>query len=136
MQLTVGPLLMAGAALLLRGLAQGDGYLFDVLPALLLWGVGLVLMVAPVTATALAAAPPSKVGVASGVNDAVARTAGLLTVAVLPVAAGLGPTAFEDPVVFAAGYPLAMTLAAGLMSAGALLGWFGIPKGPILAMDE
>jgi EmrB/QacA subfamily drug resistance transporter len=136
LQLTVGPLLMAGAALLLRGLAQGDGYLFDVLPALLLWGVGLVLMVAPVTATALAAAPPSKVGVASGVNNAVARTAGLLTVAVLPVAAGLGPTAFEDPVVFAAGYPLAMTLAAGLMGAGALLGWFGIPKGPILAMDE
>lgn len=130
-QLVVGPLLLAVAAVLLARVGEGDTYLLDVLPGLTLFGLGLAAMVAPVTATVLAAAPPSRAGVASGTNNAVARTAQLLSVAVLPVAAGLGPTAFEDPAAFAAGYPTAMHLAAALALAGAVTAAVGLPAGPI-----
>lgn len=129
--LVVGPLLLAVACVLLSRVGAGDTYFVDVLPGLVMFGLGLAAMVAPVTSTVLAAAPPSRAGVASGVNNAVARTAGLLSVAVLPVAAGLGPDAFSDPVTYAAGYPRAMLLAAGLAIVGAVTAAAGLPSGPI-----
>lgn len=135
-QLVAGPLLLAVAAVLLAGVGEGDAYLPDVLPGLTLFGLGLAAMVAPVTSTVLAAAPPSRAGVASGTNNAVARTAQLLSVAVLPVAAGLGPTAFEDATAFAAGYPTAMYLAAGLALAGAVTAALGLPAGRIAPWSD
>ena len=102
-QLVLGPALLGVASLWLAALDRGDAHLTDALPPLVVFGLGLSAMVAPVTATVLEAAPRSRAGVASGVNNAVARTAGLLSVAVLPVAAGLGPPAFEDPGAFEAG---------------------------------
>jgi len=130
-QLVVGPALLGVGALLLSRLDQGASYWTDALPGLLVFAVGLVAMVAPVTATVLAAAPEDRAGVASGVNNAVARSAGLLAVAVLPSAAGLGDDAFRDAAAFAAGYGTAMVMAAGLAFAGAVVALVGLPSGPL-----
>lgn len=126
-QLTVGPALLAVGTFGFSRLDATSTYVGDVLPWVLVFGVGLVTMVAPVTATVLSAADERKAGVASGVNNAVARTAGLLAVAVLPAAAGLGPAAFDDPDRFAAGFSVAMMISAGLALVGAVVGWVGLP---------
>src|SRR5207248_2830439 len=85
LQLTVGPLLAGGGVLLL---ARIDGshhnYLIDVLPGVLVFAVGLTTLVAPLTASVMGSAPQDQVGVASGVNNAIARAGGLLAVAILP----------------------------------------------------
>lgn len=115
LQMTVGPLVAAlGAALLLR-IGPGASYAADVLPGVLVFGLGLAAMVAPLTATALAAAPPEHAGLASGVNNAVARTGGLVTVAAVPVVAGLAGASYADPVVFAAGFERAVWMSVGLL---------------------
>jgi len=115
--MTVGPLLCAAGVLLMTRIDVGAGYLADVLPGVVLFGLGLSATVAPLTVTVLAAAPERHAGLASGVNNAVARTAGLLAVAVLPLAAGLGGT--DDPAGFAQGFDRALLLAAGLLVLGA-----------------
>lgn len=125
--LTLGPLLAAAGAVLLSQVGPGDGYLRHVLPGVALFGFGLVALVAPLTAAVMAAAPPSRVGVASGVNNAVARSAGLLAVAALPVVVGLGGQAWSDPVALTRGYRDAMLLAAVLLVAGALVAFLGLP---------
>lgn len=130
-QLVAGPALLAAASTWFAFLGRGDSYVVSVLPPLVVFGLGLAAMVAPVTSTVLGAAPPTKAGVASGVNNAVARTAGLLSVAVLPTAAGLGPRAFEDAAAFEAGFPTAMWISAGLAVAGALTALVGLPAGRI-----
>jgi EmrB/QacA subfamily drug resistance transporter len=77
----VGPLVTAaGLALFLRLDADVD-YLTDLLPALLVFGLGLSMTVAPLTATVLADADDSNAGVASGVNNAIARVASLVAIA-------------------------------------------------------
>ena len=119
--LTVGPLLLAaGMALMLR-IDPGDGYVGSVLPAVFVFGLGLAGTVAPVTATALAAAEEHRAGLASGVNNAVSRVAQLLAVAVLPLVAGLSGEDFADPAALADGFKIAMATAAGLALAGAAL---------------
>ncbi|HEX6457859.1 MAG TPA: MFS transporter [Thermoleophilaceae bacterium] len=72
----------AGLLLMIRIDASGD-YVRDVLPGVIVFGFGLAATVAPLTATVLAGAPPHHSGIASGVNNAVARVAGLLAVAVV-----------------------------------------------------
>ena len=79
-----------------------------VLPAVLVFGLGLTLVVAPVTATVLAAADARHAGIASGINNAVARVGGLLAVAVLPLIAGLTGDDFYDPAAMADGFHMAM----------------------------
>jgi EmrB/QacA subfamily drug resistance transporter len=119
-QLVVGPLLIAAGMLLLRMVRPGAAYLTGVLPGVLVFGLGLSAMVAPVTATVLAAAPDRYAGVASGVNNAVARTGGLLAVAVLPAVVGLGGAAYTDPVALTASWRMAMLICAVLALAGAV----------------
>jgi len=81
----LGPLVAAGGALLFLRLGQRADYLSEVLPASALFGLGLAATVAPLTATVLSAATPQRAGVASGVNNALARVAGLLAVALVGV---------------------------------------------------
>lgn len=118
--MTVGPALSAGGTLLLLRVDEDAGYLRDVLPGVALFGLGLAATVAPLTTTVLAAAPDRHSGLASGVNNAVARTAGLLSVAAVPVLAGLGE-AFGDPSAEIASFHRALWWCTGLLVAGSLL---------------
>jgi EmrB/QacA subfamily drug resistance transporter len=120
--LTVGPLLIAAGMVLMTRIGPGSTYLGSVLPAVVVFGLGLATTVAPVTATVLAAADERHAGVASGVNNAVARTAGLLAVALLPPIAGLTGGAFQQPHRLVSGFHTAMFVAAGLAVLGGLLG--------------
>ena len=97
LQMTVGPLVIAaGLALFTRVHGNGD-YLTQVLPAVLVFGLGLAINVAPLTATALSAAPAEHAGIASAVNNDVARTASLIAVAVLPALAGITGDGYLHP---------------------------------------
>ncbi|WP_026423014.1 MFS transporter [Actinokineospora inagensis] len=119
--LVLGPLVVAGAMLLLTRVAPGASYLGSVLPAVVVFGLGLSIVVAPVTATVLAAAPDRYAGLASGVNNAVARTGNLLAVAVLPAAAGLTGAAYTDPTALTHGWRVALLICAALATAGGLM---------------
>jgi MFS family permease len=124
--LTVGPLLIAAAMLLMTRIDIGDTYVTAVLPAILVYGLGLSMVVAPVTATVLAAADDRHSGVASGVNNAVARTAQLAAVAALPLIAGISGNDYQDPQALADGFHKAMVATAALAAAGGVLAWFTI----------
>jgi MFS family permease len=110
-------------------------YLGDVLPGAVVFGIGATLTVAPLTATVLASAPDRWAGVASAVNNAVARAAGLLAVALVPVLAGIGGEDYTDPVSFDAGYRSAMLVCAGLLVGGGVLALFTIRR-PLAATTE
>lgn len=128
--MTVGPILMAvGTLLLLQVNASTTGlarYAVDVLPGLTTFGLGMALMVAPLTATVLAAAPDRHAGVASGVNNAVARAGSLLAVAALPVAVGLSGSDYANPTAFNAGYRQVLVICAGLLAVGGAISWLFI----------
>jgi EmrB/QacA subfamily drug resistance transporter len=121
--LTIGPLLIAAGMLLMREIDIGDGYVEAVLPAVLVFGLGLACVVAPVTATVLAAADPQHAGVASGISNAVSRSAQLMAVAVLPLIAGLSGADYESPQAMADGFHAAMLATAAVAAAGAVIAW-------------
>jgi len=119
--MSLGPLLAALGFLLALRIGRGASYLGDVLPAVVAMGLGLSLTVAPLTATVLNSADPRYAGTASGVNNAVARSAGLLAVAVIPAVAGLAGADYTDPMSFEAGFHTAMLISAALLALGSLL---------------
>ncbi|HZR50472.1 MAG TPA: MFS transporter [Streptosporangiaceae bacterium] len=121
LQMSVGPVIIAGGLLLFTRIGGPGSYLTAVLPGALVFGLGLAINVAPLTATALAAAPAEHSGVASAVNNDVARAAGLIAVAVLPVAAGITGDAYLHPVMLAHGFRVAAVIAAVFCAAGGLL---------------
>ena len=92
-----------------------------VLPAAVVFGFGVAIMVAPLTATALAAAPADHAGVASAVNNDVARAAGLIAVAVLPALAGITGESYLHPAALAHGFKMAALIAAVFCAAGGVL---------------
>jgi EmrB/QacA subfamily drug resistance transporter len=122
-----GTLICAGALLGFARIGPGAAYLRDVLPPAAVLGLGLSLSVAPLTATVLGALGDRHAGIASGVNNAVARAAGLLAVAVLPLAAGLGDRPLTDPAALAGAYRRAMLLCAALLLASSALSLATIP---------
>jgi EmrB/QacA subfamily drug resistance transporter len=124
--LTIGPLVIAAGLLLMTRLDGSSSYVTGVLPAVIVFGLGLTLVVAPVTATVLAAADTRHSGIASGVNNAVARVASLLAVAVLPLAAGITGDAFYDPAKMTHGFHIAVVICAALSALGGILAWLTI----------
>ena len=117
----VGPLLCAGAIVWMRSLSPGFDYWTTLFPALLVFAVGLSLIVAPLTSTVLADAGERDAGIASGVNNAVARVAGLVGIAVVGAAIAGKANRLD-----LAGYRLSMAITAGLIAAGGLIGLAGI----------
>jgi EmrB/QacA subfamily drug resistance transporter len=125
--MTVGPLVAAGGFLLCLRIGAGSSYFADVLPAVFVLGIGLSITVAPLTATVLAAAPRHLAGTASGVNNAIARSAGLLAVAVIPTVAGMS-AGYRDPALFSAGYHRAMLIGAALLLLAGTLSLLLVPR--------
>ncbi len=126
LQMSVGPLLVGvGLALLSRATTPGN-YATQVLPAVLLFGAGLAVTVAPLTATAMGAAPAEHSGIASAVNNTVARAASLFAVAVLPLAAGLTGAAALTSAGLASGFRTAMYISAVASALGGLLAFLTI----------
>ncbi|GGS07436.1 MFS transporter [Streptomyces aureoverticillatus] len=95
--LCAGPLIAAAGVLLMLRIGPGASYAADVLPAVVVLGLGMSVFVAPLTATVLASVESGRAGLASGVNNTAARIAQLLVVAALPLAVGLTGTAYTDP---------------------------------------
>jgi len=126
--LMIGGPLVASAGLVLLSLSPDHpSYLRSVLPGVTLLGFGLAMLVAPLTGTVLAAAPDELAGTASGVNNAVARTAGLIAVAALPVIVGLSGSEYADAASLAPAYRTALLICAAIMAIGAALTAFGLP---------
>ena len=121
--MTGGPLLSGAGLLLLSRVGPGDHYGSAVLPAVLVFGLGMTITVAPLTAAVLAAVDERRAGVASGVNNAVARLAGLLGIAVIPALAGIGDStgAGGMGVSLAHGYGTALRISAGACAAGGIV---------------
>ena len=118
----VGPLVAAAGTLLLVRIDTDVVYLSDVLPAMILFGLGLALTVAPLTTTVMADAHRGDSGIASGVNNAIARVAGLLGIATIGVAvAGVGGGGLDVD-----GFRVGMALTTALVAAGGAVGLIGI----------
>jgi len=129
--MTVGPLVAATGMALMTRIRPGSHYVTAVLPAVVVFGLGLAATVAPLTATVLAAADARHAGVASGVNNAVARVAGLLAVATVPLLAGIGGDDYRHPAALTAGFHTAATITAGLAAVGGVLAWLTIRDQPV-----
>lgn len=129
--LTLGPLLCAAGMLLMMRVGTGASYVADVLPALLVLGAGMVTLVAPLTSTVLASVDVARAGLASGINNAAARAAGLVAVAALPLLAGMGPEAYRSATEFAATFRRAMPLCAGVLVVGAAIAWLTVRPPPL-----
>jgi predicted MFS family arabinose efflux permease len=134
--LTIGPIGIAAGMLMMLRIDPGDSYLSTVFPAVMVYGAGLALVVAPVTATVLAAADDRHAGVASGINNAVARVAGLIAVAVLPLIAGLSGDAFYDAEAMDDGFKIAMVVTACLSLMGGLLAFLMIDSEVLDRQDD
>jgi EmrB/QacA subfamily drug resistance transporter len=126
-QLVGGPVVAAVGVMVLSRVGAGTTYLGDVLPGIVLFGSGMTLLVAPLTATVLAAAPDEDAGVASGVNNAVARAASLLFVAALPTVVGLSETDYQDPAALTDGYRAALLVCTAVLLLGSVIA-LGVPR--------
>jgi len=116
-----GPILAGGGLALFSRIGPGGTYIADVLPAVLVFGFGLSITVAPLTATVLAAAPTEHSGMASAVNNGVARTASLIAVAILPAAAGIGGKSYLHPALFSSGFGTACLISGAACATGGML---------------
>ena len=120
----LGPLVMGAGLALLTRLDRDVDYLTDLLPPLIVFGVGLSMTVAPLTATVLADAEERNAGIASGINNAIARVAGLIGIALVgAIVAGRYGDAADSSV---EAFHLAMAISAALVAFGGVLGLAGI----------
>jgi EmrB/QacA subfamily drug resistance transporter len=112
--LTAGPLIASLGMFLLINYKAGDSYWWFLLPRVLLFSIGLVLLVAPLTTTVMTSVEDSSSGIASGINNAVSRIAGLVVIALLGLA-GAGNV-----------YRFSMTLCALFAAAAGIISYLTI----------
>jgi EmrB/QacA subfamily drug resistance transporter len=124
--ITLGPVVAALGLVLFLRVSASASYLTVVLPAAVVFGIGLALTAAPLTTTILGAVPSTRAGIASGVNNAVTRVAGLLAVAAVPLAAGLASAADGAGSGFTSGFHHAMLISAVLCLLGAVVSFVGL----------
>jgi MFS family permease len=124
--MSVGPVVVGAGLALLTFATDGSNYVIYVLPAVVVFGLGLAITVAPLTATAMNSAPAEHSGIASAVNNDVARFGGLLAVAVLPALAGITGTVYLHPDALAAGFRTAALISGVTCAAGGVLAAFTI----------
>ena len=125
-QLTVGPLLVAAGLLLLSRIGPDVSWAGDILPGAVVFGLGLTTFVAPLTATVMGAVDPDEVSTASGVNNAVARTAGLAALAVIPAVSGLSTATTPAQVTDA--FRTGLLIAAASAAVAAPVSFFGLSR--------
>ncbi|WP_147915816.1 MFS transporter [Ruania zhangjianzhongii] len=113
--MTLGPLVAAAGVALLSRVGPHPAIVTDVLLPVTLLGAGLTLTVTPLTATVLGAVDEARAGLASGVNNAVARTGGLVLVAAMPALTGLGGEGFSDAEALGPAFTTAMAICAGVL---------------------
>jgi EmrB/QacA subfamily drug resistance transporter len=121
LQLSAGPFIVGAGLAMLTFSTSGSSYVIHVLPAVVVFGLGLAITVAPLTATAMSSAPAQHAGIASAINNDLARFGGLLAVAVLSALAGITGSVYLHPHALAAGFRTAVLISGGLCAAGGLL---------------
>ncbi len=124
--MTIGPLIAAAGIAKLAGVEPGVTYWSGVFPGVVVLSVGLVFTVAPLTATVLAAVEDAHAGIASAINNAVARIAGLIMIAVVPALAGLSGTG--GSLDLDSGFGDALMIAAGTCAVGGVIAWLTIRR--------
>jgi fucose permease len=122
--MTVGPLIVAMGTFLLVRATPGHSYIDGVLPGVFVFGLGLAITVGPLTGTVLASVDQRHVGIASGVNNAASRVAGLVTVALLPEITHMGAGLTRRGV--SAGFHEAMVVSAVIAAIGGLIAFVTI----------
>jgi EmrB/QacA subfamily drug resistance transporter len=116
--MTIGPILAGAGVALLAPIGPGSSYVTALLPGIVVLGIGLATTVAPLTTAVLAGAEEGRAGIAAGVNTAIARLAGLLSVALLPLVAGITGT---DAASLAGGFARAMWICAIVCAGGGIV---------------
>jgi EmrB/QacA subfamily drug resistance transporter len=129
--MTIGPIGVAAGLLLWTRVEVGATYVEAVLPGAVVFGLGLACTVAPLTATIMASADGEHLGAASGVNNAIARLAGLLAVAILPIVVALDVSA--SPAAVDTAVNQAMVITAGLAMLGGLVAFVAVRTGADVA---
>jgi EmrB/QacA subfamily drug resistance transporter len=124
--MTIGPIVCAVGVVLLSGVDSGSAYWTGVYPGIQVFCLGLVMLVSPLTVAVLAAVPGNHAGVARGVNNAVARAGGLLSVAALPAIVGLVGEEYRDATALTSGYHQALLICAAMLVVGGVVSWFGL----------
>ncbi len=119
--LVAGCLMCAVASMLAVRIGSHAGYWTSVFPLAVLFGLGLASLIPPLTASAMNSAPDSLAGLASGVNNAVARVAGLLWIAALPPITGLTGAAYADPAQFRSSFAQVSWICAAAFACAAAL---------------
>ena len=133
--MSLGPIVCAVGIALLTGVGPHAAYWPEVFPGVTVFAFGLALLVAPLTATVLSAAPDHNAGIASGINNAVARAGSLLAVAALPTVVGLSGADYDQPDAFSAGYSSALWICVAMLVCGGVVAWLLI-RNPVRAGES
>lgn len=131
-----GPLICGLGVVLLAFVGADASYVVHVFPGMLLFAVGLTMLVSPLTTAVLAAVPDRRAGVASGINNTVARSGSLLAVAAFPALVGLSGADYQDPDVLTDGFRTGLLICALLLAAAGAVSWVGLRPRPVLTVPE